>query len=212
MPSPGTLVIVPATVPTAPGCTQRGRPDTGNTRPRRTTCSAHRVRPDRPHRPRSRPVFGSPLRQLASDPSVPVEGGSCNDYDYACGDPINLVDPDGRTARQHCGTFTCSIYFSRETTKYIADRSDETGEGITLAAAAICSPFGRVGSAACGAAAGSAGFVINAAASRAAEKGGCLKITYLRYPPYSLTYVSSNTGSHCFSDFSPNNISRGNAR
>jgi hypothetical protein len=68
---------------------------TENTRPRLDRCSAHRVRPDRPHRPRSRPVCGPPLRQLASDPSVPVEGGSCNDYDYACGDPVNQFDLDG---------------------------------------------------------------------------------------------------------------------
>ena len=26
----------------------------------------------------------------------PVEGGSCNDYDYACGDPVNNTDLDGR--------------------------------------------------------------------------------------------------------------------
>ena len=60
-----------------------------------TRCSAHRIRPDRPHRPRSRPVFDLQLRQLASDPSVPVEGGSANDYDYCSGDPINCTDLDG---------------------------------------------------------------------------------------------------------------------
>jgi len=89
-------VAVPATASTAPGCTRPGRPDAENTRPRLDRCSAHRVRPERPHRPRSRPVFGPPLRQLASDPSVPVEGGSCNDYDYVCGDPVNGRDLDGR--------------------------------------------------------------------------------------------------------------------
>jgi hypothetical protein len=26
----------------------------------------------------------------------PVEGGSCNDYDYVCGDPVNDLDLDGR--------------------------------------------------------------------------------------------------------------------
>ena len=66
-----------------------------NTRPRLDRCSAHRVRAERPHRPRSRPVFGPPLRQLASDPFHPVEGGSANDYDYANGDPINQFDPSG---------------------------------------------------------------------------------------------------------------------
>ncbi len=30
----------------------------------------------------------------------PVEGGSCNDYDYVCGDPVNGFDLDGR-----CGVF-----------------------------------------------------------------------------------------------------------
>lgn len=29
-------------------------------------------------------------------PSNPVEGGSCNDYDYVCGDPVNGLDLDGR--------------------------------------------------------------------------------------------------------------------
>ena len=92
---PGTLVAVPATASTAPGYTRPGRPHAENTRPRLDRCSAHRVRPDRPHRPRSRPVFGPPLRQLASDPFHPVEGGSCNDYDYVCGDPIGLFDTTG---------------------------------------------------------------------------------------------------------------------
>jgi len=68
---------------------------TENTRPRLDRCSAHRVRPDRPHRPRSRPVCGPPLRQLASDPFHPVEGGSCNDYVYVFGDPINSQDLEG---------------------------------------------------------------------------------------------------------------------
>jgi hypothetical protein len=93
-------VAVPATAPTAPGCTGAIRPRPENTRPRLDRCSAHRIRPQRPHRPRSRPVFGPPLRQLASDPFHPVEGGSCNDYDYVCGDPVNGLDLDGR-----CGFF-----------------------------------------------------------------------------------------------------------
>ncbi len=88
-------MAVPATAPTASGCTRAARPRSENTRPGLERCSAHRVRPDRPHRPRSRPVFGLPLRQLASDPSVPVEGGSANDYEYAYGDPVNNFDLDG---------------------------------------------------------------------------------------------------------------------
>ncbi len=30
----------------------------------------------------------------------PVEGGSCNDYDYVCGDPINGFDLDGTRVRR----------------------------------------------------------------------------------------------------------------
>jgi hypothetical protein len=86
---------VPATAPPAPDAAQAVRLRSENTRPRLNRCSAHRVRPQRPHRPRSRPVFGPPLRQLASDPSVPVEGGSANDYDYSNGDPINQFDLNG---------------------------------------------------------------------------------------------------------------------
>src|SRR5215210_1584372 len=70
-----------------------------NTRPRPDRCSAHRVGAPALHRPRSRPVFGLPRRQLASDPSVPVEGGSCNDYDYVCGDPVNGLDLGGYAAQ-----------------------------------------------------------------------------------------------------------------
>ena len=90
---PGTLVAMPAA--TTPGCTRLGQPQSENTRPRLDRCSAHRVRPQRPHRPRSRPVFGPPLRQLASDPFHPVEGGSANDYDYCSGDPVNCYDLSG---------------------------------------------------------------------------------------------------------------------
>ncbi len=85
---------------TAPGCTRPGRSRTGNTRPRFDRCSAHRVRLERPYRPRSRPVFSLPLRQVASDPSVPVEGGSANDYDYADGDPINGLDLSGEISQK----------------------------------------------------------------------------------------------------------------
>jgi hypothetical protein len=88
-------VVVPATAPSAPGCTGAALPWTENTRPRLDRCSAHRVSPDRPHRPRSRPVFGPPLRQLASDPFHPVEGGSANDYDYCSGEPVNCIDITG---------------------------------------------------------------------------------------------------------------------
>lgn len=59
----------------------------------------------------------------------PVEGGSCNDYDYVCGDPVNQLDLDGRmllrrfclfgfgpgctrtgptTTEYHIGNLTCS--------------------------------------------------------------------------------------------------------
>ena len=88
-------MTVPATAFPAPGCTRAARPRPENTRPRLNRCLAHRVRPDRPDRPRSRPVFGPPLRQLASDPFHPVEGGSANDYDYCAGDPVNCNDLDG---------------------------------------------------------------------------------------------------------------------
>jgi hypothetical protein len=88
-------VAVPATASTAPGCTWPGRPDAENTRPRLGRYSANRVGPERPHRRRSRPVRALELRQLASDPSVPVEGGCANDYTYVHGDPINTQDLQG---------------------------------------------------------------------------------------------------------------------
>jgi hypothetical protein len=93
-------VAVPATAPPAPDAAQAVRLRSENTRPRLNRCSAHRVRPQRPHRPRSRPVFGPPLRQLASDPFHPVEGGSANDYDYCSGDPVNCTDLDGTKQRK----------------------------------------------------------------------------------------------------------------
>jgi hypothetical protein len=100
-------VAVPATASPAPGCTRPGHSRVENTRPRSDRCSAHRVRPDRPHRPRSRPVSGRPLRQLASDPFHPVEGGSANAYDYAWGDPVNRLDLAGREATPGPGVTTC---------------------------------------------------------------------------------------------------------
>jgi hypothetical protein len=56
------------------------------------------------HHPRSRPVFGPPLRRLASDPFHPVEGGSANDYDYADADPANRWDCSGYASRPDCDT------------------------------------------------------------------------------------------------------------
>jgi len=48
-----------------------------------------------------------------------VEGGSCNDYDYACGDPVNGLDLDGRAVVVHtswfainCGFKACTFYLS----------------------------------------------------------------------------------------------------
>jgi hypothetical protein len=75
------------------GCIQTTRSLTGNTRARFDWCSAHRAGPSGPIAPGR--VFGPPLRQLASDPSVPVEGGSANDYDYCFGDPVNCNDLGG---------------------------------------------------------------------------------------------------------------------
>ncbi len=40
----------------------------------------------------------------------PVEGGSCNGYDYVCGDPVNGFDLDGRAVEGECvsGQFSVS--------------------------------------------------------------------------------------------------------
>jgi len=39
----------------------------------------------------------------------PVEGGSCNDYDYVCGDPINGFDLDGRRSNLQNAELAASI-------------------------------------------------------------------------------------------------------
>jgi hypothetical protein len=97
---PGTLVTMPATALTCSGCARSPSTRTENTRPRFDCCSARRVRPQRSHRPRLvTPGLRFPLRQLALDPSVPVEGGSANDYDYAAGGPVNNLDLDGTEVR-----------------------------------------------------------------------------------------------------------------
>lgn len=49
-----------------------------------------------------------------SDPnrrSHPVEGGSCNDHDYVCGNPVNQFDLNGREVNGVCfaGQFTYGI-------------------------------------------------------------------------------------------------------
>jgi RHS repeat-associated protein len=142
----------------------------------------------------------------------PVEGGSCNNYDYVCGDPVNFVDREGRSARVNCGTVTCSVYFSREDTLYLAERSNEFGLGVGAAFLAICYPFAGPGATVCGAVGLVGEFIVAQSAKRASGKEGCLKITYLNAYPYPITYVSSNTGKYCFSDFAEAYISHGNAR
>jgi hypothetical protein len=43
----------------------------------------------------------------------PVEGGSCNDYDYVCGDPVNRLDLDGTEifgwSCQACADFASGV-------------------------------------------------------------------------------------------------------
>lgn len=98
----GTLATVPTATPTAPGSARPPRPGPKNTRPRFHRCSAHRTRLHSAHRPRSRPVSGLSLRQLASDPFHPVEGGCANDYVYVFGDPVNDADLSGLLSRKEC--------------------------------------------------------------------------------------------------------------
>ena len=126
-------MTVPATAPTA-GCTGATRPGL-KTRVRASTAARRTApRPDRPRRPRSRPVFGLPLRQLASDPSVPVEGGSCNDYDYTCGDPVNGSDLTG----------LCLSSISGRADLWILVNGQDTYCGLSYAPRVIGGKAGRI--------------------------------------------------------------------
>ena len=54
----------------------------------------------------------------------PVEGGSCNDYDYTCAEPINMLDLDGRKpcATQKTVTGTVVTKFGRRQSASFFDR------------------------------------------------------------------------------------------
>jgi RHS repeat-associated protein len=58
----------------------------------------------------ARPYVPGTGRFLSVDP---VEGGSCNDYDYVCGDPVNRRDLDGRLVFGFCvsGAFGGGLTF-----------------------------------------------------------------------------------------------------
>jgi hypothetical protein len=82
----------PHHTPTARLCRLfRGQTRVRASRPVRHTASGPNSHIGRGHA-RSEP---SNYRRLASDPSVPVEGGSANDYDYMGGDPVNNFDLAG---------------------------------------------------------------------------------------------------------------------
>lgn len=66
-----------------------------NTRPRIFSFCTTRVKTTPTYFPSSTPRNTPYLRQLASDPSYPIEGGSANDYDYVDGDPVNGRDLAG---------------------------------------------------------------------------------------------------------------------
>jgi RHS repeat-associated protein len=56
----------------------------------------------------------------------PVEGGSCNDYDYVCGDPVNGLDLDGNRGFHNtwfgvnCSWSGCTLYLSKRLVRNLA--------------------------------------------------------------------------------------------
>ncbi|MGH2625451.1 MAG: RHS repeat-associated core domain-containing protein, partial [Anaerolineales bacterium] len=56
----------------------------------------------------------------------PVEGGSCNDYDYVCGDPINKLDLDGQVCWS-CPAKWVSNQIFKKANKHLVRRAGRLG-------------------------------------------------------------------------------------
>jgi RHS repeat-associated protein len=93
----------------------------------------------------------------------PVEGGSCNDYDYVCGDTINAFDLDG----QIC--FSCAAKAVTKTVKRVARKAVKVAKRATPVAGVV--GFGVCIAASAGACAVAGAIGVGLSAS--ANLGGC---------------------------------------
>lgn len=128
----------------------------------------------------------------------PVEGGSCNDYDHVCGDPVNGIDPSGECIQVWQERCRGDRSIWAKGGRHVVRTIRSGGNPVLLAA-----QYGTVSVTGCAVACGSVSFSLSDGRARVGVGGAfCCSLpgASVTWSPGSIQpgYSGSSTGGGCY--------------